>query len=461
MCGIAGVLRTDGATPKIKAAARAMGDTLAHRGPDDHGVWSDADAGIALAHRRLAILDLSPTGHQPMLSADGRLVVTFNGENFNFQELRAELAARGVTFRGTSDTEVMLEAFALFGIAPTVKRLIGMFTIGIWDRRERTLTLVRDRLGIKPLYWAKFGALFLFGSEPRALRAFPGWQARIDRAALAGFMRHNYVPASRSIYEGVRRLEPGTILTLPWGGEPTIERFWDARAVAQAGLADPLRADDHELTDRLEELLRDAVKDAAAVARHLGTAHTEMMVTAKDALDVIPRLPDIYDEPFADPSQIPTYLVSALTRQHVTVALSGDGGDELFAGYNRYRLATRLWRSLRLLPQPLRAALARAITAVPAGRWSELLSVMPERARPRQSGDKLHKLAATLSGDGESALYRRLVTQWEPAEVMPGVEEAKGVLWDASIERDFPNALERMQFLDLATYLPDDILTKV
>ncbi len=511
MCGIAGVLRTDGATREIERGAQAMGDSLAHRGPDDHGVWSDAEAGVALAHRRLAILDLSPTGHQPMLSADGRLVVTFNGEIFNFQELRAELAARGVTFRGTSDTEVMLEAFAVFGIAPTVKRLIGMFTIGVWDRRERTLTLVRDRLGIKPLYWTKFGALFLFGSEPRALRAFPGWQPRIDRAALAGFMRHNYVPASRSIYEGVRRLEPGTILTLPWGGEPTIERFWDARAVAQAGLADPLRADDHELTDRLEELLRDAVKrrmvadvpvgaflsggidsstvaalmsaanagpvrtytmgfdeagydeakDAAAVARHLGTAHTEMTVTAKDALDVIPRLPDIYDEPFADPSQIPTYLVSALTRQHVTVALSGDGGDELFAGYNRYRLATRLWRSLRLLPQPLRAALARIITAVPAGRWSQLLSVMPERARPRQAGDKLHKLAATLSGDGESALYRRLVTQWEPAEVMPGVEEAKGVLWDASIERDFPNALERMQFLDLATYLPDDILTKV
>ena len=511
MCGIAGVLQTGGSAGEIERAAIAMADSLAHRGPDDNGVWSDAEAGIALSHRRLSIIDLSPTGHQPMASADGRFVLTYNGEIYNYQDLRPELEARGIKFRGTSDTEAMAEAFAAFGIAATVKRLIGMFTIGVWDRRERTLTLVRDRLGIKPLYWAKFGGLFLFGSEMRAMRACPGWSPRVDRSALAAYMRHNYVPAPFSIYEGVHRLEPGTILTLPWGGEPRIERFWDARAVAKAGLADPLRADDRELTDRLEELLGDAVKrrmvadvpvgaflsggidsstvaalmkaanagpvrtytmgfeqagyneatDAAAVARHLGTEHTGMTVTAKDALDVIPRLPDIYDEPFADPSQIPTYLVSKLTRQHVTVALSGDGGDELFAGSNRYRLTTKLWRSLHLLPRPMRAALAHTITAVPAERWSRLLSFIPERVRPRQVGDKLHKFAATLACGNESEVYRRLVTHWEPAQIVPGADEAKGVLWDARIEQEFPAALERMQLLDLVTYLPDDILTKV
>ncbi|MGB8042696.1 MAG: asparagine synthase (glutamine-hydrolyzing), partial [Pseudolabrys sp.] len=383
MCGIAGVIASASSRDQLERNAIAMADSLAYRGPDDQGIWSDADAGLALTHRRLSIVDLSPAGHQPMVSGDGRFVITYNGEIYNFQDLRPELEARGIKFRGHSDTEVMLEAFAAFGVNATVKRLIGMFTIGVWDRRERTLILVRDRLGIKPLYWAKFSGLFLFGSELKALRAYPGWTPRIDRSAVAAFMRHNYIPAPHTIYEGVRKLEPGTILTLPWNGEPKIERFWDARAVARAGLADPLQADDGELTDRLEALLRDAVSrrmvadvpvgaflsggidsstvaalmkaanagpvrtytigfelpgfdeatQSAAVARHLGTEHTELTVTAKEALDVIPQLPDMYDEPFADSSQIPTYLVSAMTRRHVTVALSGDGGDELFAGY--------------------------------------------------------------------------------------------------------------------------------
>ena len=260
MCGIAGVL-TPAATSReqLERNAIAMADSIAYRGPDDHGLWSDADAGVALTHRRLSIVDLSATGHQPMISADGQLIITYNGEIYNFQELRRELEARGVRFRGHSDTEVMLEAFATYGIDATVKRLIGMFTIGVWDRRNRTLTLVRDRLGIKPLYWAKFGELFLFGSELKALRAYPGWTPRIDRPAVAAFMRHNYIPAPHTIYEGVHKLKPGTILTLPWNGEPKIERFWNAQAIAQAGLANPLQADDGELTDQLEALLLDAV----------------------------------------------------------------------------------------------------------------------------------------------------------------------------------------------------------
>jgi asparagine synthase (glutamine-hydrolysing) len=511
MCGIAGVLISSTAARSTRERdALAMADTLAHRGPDDQGIWTDLEAGVALTHRRLSIVDLSPAGHQPMTSADGRFVITYNGEIYNFQEIRPELEARGIRFRGHSDTEVMLEAFAAYGIAPTVKRLIGMFTIAVWDRRERTLTLIRDRLGIKPLYWAKAGGLFLFGSELKSLRAYPGFDPGIDRAALAAYMRHNYIPAPHSIYQGVQKLAQGAILTLPFGGEPRIERFWDARQVALAGQSNLLVGSDAEMTDRLEELLRDAVKrrmvadvpvgaflsggidsstvvalmkatnagpvrtytigfensgydeaaHAAAVAKHLGTDHTEMIVNPQDALDVIPRLPEYYDEPFADSSQIPTYLVSAMTRQHVTVALSGDGGDELFGGYTRYQFTSQL-RALRLLPQPLRAAMAHMITAVPADRWSQLLSFIPEGIRPGQLGDKLHKFAAVMPCNGDTDLYRRLVTHWEPDQVVLQAHEPKGVLWDPKIDTDFPDLLPRMQFLDLVSYLPDDILTKV
>jgi asparagine synthase (glutamine-hydrolysing) len=511
MCGISGVLTSSAvARTTLDRDALAMADCLAHRGPDNHGIWTDLDAGIALTHRRLSIVDLSPAGHQPMISADGRFVITFNGEIYNFQELRPELEARGIKFRGHSDTEVMLEAFAAYGIAPTVKRLIGMFAIAVWDRRNRTLSLIRDRIGIKPLYWAKDGNLFLFGSELKSLRAYPRFAPGIDRAALAAYMRHNYIPAPHSIYEGIKKLEQGAILTLPFGGEPSIERFWDARQVALAGKSDLLVGSDADMTDRLEDLLRDAVKrrmvadvpvgaflsggidsstvvalmkaanagpvrtytigfesagydeaaHAAAVAKHLGTDHTEMILSSQDALDVIPRLPEYYDEPFADSSQIPTYLVSAMTRQHVTVALSGDGGDELFGGYTRYQFTSQL-RALRLLPQPLRLAMARMITAVPADRWSQLLSIIPKGMRPRQVGDKLHKFATVLPCNSDTELYRRLVTHWEPDQVVLQAHEPKGVLWDPEIDTDFPNLLERMQFLDLVTYLPDDILTKV
>ena len=511
MCGIAGVISSARSREQLERNAIAMADSIAYRGPDDHGLWSDADAGIALTHRRLSIVDLSPNGHQPMISADGRFIITYNGEIYNFRDLRPELEARGVKLRGHSDTEVMLEAFALYGVEATVKRLIGMFTIGVWDRRDRTLMLVRDRLGIKPLYWAKFGDLFLFGSELKALRACPGWTPRIDRPAVAAFMRHNYIPAPHTIYEGVHKLEPGTILTLPWKGEPKSTHFWDARSVARAGLADPINAGDGELTERLETLLLDAVrrrlvadvpvgaflsggidsstvaalmkaansgpvrtytigfelagfdeaKHSAAVARHLGTDHTELTVTANEALGVIPKLPDMYDEPFADSSQIPTHLVSVMTRRHVKVALSGDGGDELFAGYNRYQLTTRLWRSFSLLPGPIRHALAHVLTSISADRWSQILSIVPASVRPGQAGDKLHKFAAVLCAKGDTDLYRRLVSHWDPSLVVPGAVEPRGMLWDSQIERDFPGLLERMQFLDLVTYLPDDILTKV
>ncbi|HUC48656.1 MAG TPA: asparagine synthase (glutamine-hydrolyzing) [Xanthobacteraceae bacterium] len=517
MCGIAGFI---GAAAGIAGGdpgtiAETMAARIAYRGPDDQGIWIDAETETALVHRRLSIIDLSAAGHQPMLSANERYVICYNGEVYSFQPIAAELAARGHNFRGHSDTEVILESFAVNGIEATLKRMIGMFAIALWDRRDRTLTLMRDRLGIKPLYWAKFGDTFMFGSELKALRAHPGWTPRIDQSAVAAFMRHNYIPAPRTIYEGVHKLEPGTILTLPWRGEPKISRFWDARSVARNGSHHLAEGSDAELTEQLESLLKDAVSrrmiadvplgaflsggvdsstvvalmqaansgavksfsigfdiegydeapHAAAVARHLGTDHTELIVTAKDALDVIPRLPDFYDEPFADSSQIPTYLVSAMTRKYVTVALSGDGGDELFAGYNRYQLTQRFWRSLALMPGVLRKGAAAALTAVRPDRWTQLLSALPQRLRPPQAGDKMHKAAAVLRLDSADAVYRRLVSHWEPSEIMPQIgtqiAEPRGVLDDTTVARDFPELLARMQFLDLVTYLPDDILTKV
>ena len=512
MCGIAGLLSASArGSNSLDRLAHAMGDAVAHRGPDDVGIWSDADAGVAMTQRRLSIVDLSPAGHQPMISADGRYVIVYNGEIYNFLDLRPELEARGVVFRGHSDTEVMLEAFAAYGIAATVKRLIGMFAIAVWDKRERTLTLIRDRLGIKPMYWGKFDGLFIYGSELKALRACPGWEPRIDRRAVASYLRHDYVPAPHTIYQGVHHLPPGSILTLPWNGEPAIERYWNARDVARNGIRSPIAGSDAELTDRLETLLTDAVKrrmiadvplgaflsggvdsstvvalmqkantspvktfsigfdiddyneapHAAAVARHLKTDHTELTVTSQQALDVIPKLADMFDEPFADSSQIPTYLVSALTRQHVTVALSGDGGDELFAGYTRYQLAERMWRGLSMLPLPARHAVAASIRAVAPDRWTQMLSVLPARMRPGAIGDRLHKFADVLDQRDSQAVYRRLVTHWEPGSVMPGADEYGTVLSDPRVPAEFPDFLDRMQFLDLTMYLPDDILTKV
>lgn len=512
MCGITGFWQMAGGAPEEMGPRVArMADSLRHRGPDDHGIWIDAEAGIALGHRRLSIIDLSPAGHQPMVSADGRFVIIYNGEVYSHEELRPELAARGVRFRGHSDTEVMLESFAAFGAERTLPRLIGMFAIALWDRRERTLTLIRDRLGIKPLYWAQRDGLFLFGSELKALCAYPGFAPQIDRTAVAAFLRHNYVPGPRTIYQDVHKLEPGCMLTLPTGGTPKITRFWDARQIALGGLARPHSGSDEDFTDRLETLLQDAVgrrmiadvplgaflsggvdsstvvalmqrantgavktftigfdiagfdeaPHARAIAQHLGTEHTEMTVTAREALDTIPKLADWYDEPFADSSQIPTFLVSMMTRRHVTVALSGDGGDELFAGYNRYMWGQKIWRAVSLLPRPMRRAAAAALTAVTPERWTQWGTALPKTLQPPQFGDKLHKIAALLDVDDADGLYRQLITHWDPATIMPGIPDARGVLWDATVRKDFPDLLERMQFLDLVTYLPDDILTKV
>ncbi|WP_035680668.1 asparagine synthase (glutamine-hydrolyzing), partial [Azospirillum brasilense] len=394
MCGICGFLASPGPESGLEATARRMAGTIAHRGPDGDGVWADGEAGIAFGHRRLAIVELSPLGRQPMESADGRWVIAYNGEIYNFQDLRAELEAAGHQFRGHSDTEVLLEGCAAWGVERTVRRLVGIFAFALWDRRERTLFLVRDHLGVKPLYWARMGGALLFGSQPKALRAHPAFAAEIDRDALSAYLRFSYVPAPHSIYQGVHKLEPGSILTVRPGRDPERIVYWDAGDAARAGIADRLALSDAAATDALESLLKDAVGrqmmadvplgaflsggidsstvvalmqaqsarpvrtftigfgedgydeavHARAVAAHLGTEHTELRVEASHALEVIPKLADWYDEPFADSSQIPTLLVSEMTRRSVTVALSGDGGDELFAGYNRYITAPALWR---------------------------------------------------------------------------------------------------------------------
>jgi len=494
----------------MEAAVRRMNDTIVHRGPDGDGVWVDEEAGIALAHRRLAIVDLSPLGRQPMESADGRWVIAFNGEIYNFQDLRAELEAQGSAFRGHSDTEVLVEAVAAWGVEATARRLIGIFALALWDRRERALHLVRDQVGVKPLYWARFGGTVLFGSQPKTLRAHPAFRAEVDRDALTAYFRFAYVPAPHSIYKGVHKLEPGCILTFRGAAEPVRTVYWSLEGAVRAGLSDRLDLSDEEAADQLETLLSDAVgrqmvadvplgaflsggvdsstvvalmqaqsdrpvrtftigfkeagydesADARAVAGHLGTDHTELTVEPGHALEVIPRLAEWYDEPFADASQIPTFLVSEMTRRSVTVALSGDGGDELFAGYTRYFLGSRLWRMMGPVPAGLRGAAAGLIRAVPPGRWDALLGRLP--GIPRLAGDKLHKLAGILAASGPDALYRGLVSQWhDPEALVLGGREPHGLLWDDRLPGAVPDFVERMQRLDAGTYLPDDILAKV
>jgi len=516
MCGLAGFLdaRAQQSESELKAIAQRMGNTLYHRGPDDSGEWAEAESGLALAHRRLSIVDLSPLGHQPMVSDCGRFIIAYNGEVYNFAEMREELIALGRSFRSHSDTEVILEGAAVWGLEATLSRLIGMFAIALWDRRDKVLQLARDRLGIKPLYWGRFGSLTIFGSELKALIAQGGWTPEIERTAIPAYLRHGYIPAPYSIYRGVRKLAPGTILTFRPGSEPVESRIWSAEQVVSDGIAarDSFALSDEAATDQLEALLKDAIgrrmvadvplgaflsggidssvvvalmqaqserpvktfsigfhvdgyneaEHAKAVAAHLGTEHTELYVDPSHALEIVPKLPEWYDEPFADSSQIPTFLVSEMTRKHVTVSLSGDGGDELFAGYNRYTLGRQYDRYIGGIPLPLRRLGSSAVKAIPPGWLDKLALALPAGRRPRQLGDKLHKLAKVITSDSDG-FYRSIISQWQdPEDLMAdGVAEPKGILWDKGLPSRMPNFLDRMQYLDLLTYLPDDILTKV
>jgi asparagine synthase (glutamine-hydrolysing) len=515
MCGIAGLLDRRGrlGPDTLARTVRKMTDAIAHRGPDGDGIWTDAGAGIGFGHRRLAIIDVSPLGAQPMESADGRYVITYNGEIYNFAEMRAELAAAGARFRGGSDTEVILEGFVRWGVEATLARCIGMFAFALWDRRTRTLRLVRDRLGVKPLYYAHYDSRLLFGSELKALRAVEDWQPTLDLDALAGYARHGYVGAPTTIYAEARKLPQGQILEWTDGSEPRLVSYWDARVAAMHGRTrwnGP--HDDAATVDQLETLLKDAVAKrmvsdvplgaflsggidsslvvalmqaqstrpvrtftigfgesgydeavhAKAIAAHLGTEHTELYVEPRHALEIVPRLADIYDEPFADSSQIPTFLVSEMTRRHVTVALSGDGGDELFAGYNRYVWAEKLWSWMARIPTPLRHATAFGAERLPGKLADGLARLLPAGIRPARPREKLAKMAEILKLDGIDPIYRRLVSQWaDPAALMKGGREPHGPLFDSTFVRDMPEPIARMQLIDTLTYLPDDILAKV
>lgn len=522
MCGIAGFLewRRDRPAAELQCTATAMAVTMRHRGPDDAGAWADARFGIAIGHRRLSVLDLSPHGHQPMTSAGLRYVLTYNGEIYNFSELRHRLSSEGHRFVGRSDTEVVLAAVESWGLDRALRSMNGMFAFALWDRELRELHLARDRLGEKPLYYGWAGDTFLFGSELKALRAHPDFRPTIDRGALALYLRHNCVPAPHSVYAGVSKLLPGTTVVVGAdagpANTPRPRPYWSALEVAEAGVDSPLASPAEELTDELEHLLMSAVGmrmqadvplgaflsggidssvvvalmqaqstrrvktftigfdntsyneagDAAGVARHLGTDHVELKVSPRDAMAVIPRLPTLYDEPFGDSSQIPTLIVSELARRDVTVALSGDGGDELFAGYNRYSWAERIWNRIRYLPRPLRRAGAAALGRPSPQTWDSIFrrsaAVLPSRLDVRTPGVKIQKLASAVRARNIDDLYLDLVSHWkDPAVPLPGAVESPSRLGDPAHRLGLTHPVERMMYLDLVTYLPDDILTKV
>ena len=515
MCGLTGFWSTD--FDRLPARLiDEMTDTLEHRGPDGRGVWTDDDAGIALGHRRLAIIDLSKEGAQPMESASGRYVIIYNGEIYNFARIRRDVRARRpeYRFRGDSDTEVLLAAIEVFGLDEALERANGMFAFALWDRQQRNLSLVRDRLGIKPMYVGRVGSSLVFGSELKPFVEMPGFDGRIDRQALADLLRLNSIPAPRSIYDGIKKLEPGAIETYDApDASARFRRYWTAGAVATGGLQSPFEGSPEAAVDELEHRLLQAVDDrmiadvplgaflsggidsstvvalmqsisnrpvktfsigfheeeyneatdAADVADHLGTDHTEQYVTADEARDVIPRLPTLYDEPFADSSQIPTFLVSQIARRDVTVALSGDGGDELFGGYNRHLWAPRLWQLVGPIPQPIRRAVSKAMLLPdPAGVdaiYNRLESLIPKPLRIRLPAEKLQKLARMIAVSSIDEVYARLRADWpDPASVVVGLDA------DRPLRRHPPQQAgfaERMMYLDLVSYLPDDILTKV
>lgn len=519
MCGLAGFL-SEKQLESADSLLRGMAGPIRHRGPDASGYWHDDVAGIGLAHRRLSILDLSEAGSQPMLSPSGRFVIVFNGEIYNHNDIRQRLETSSCAphaWRGHSDTETLLAGFDCFGVEATIKMAVGMFAFALWDRQTDTLILGRDRLGEKPLYYGWQGDIFLFGSELKAMQAHPAFGAVINRGALSLFMRHAYIPAPYSIYEGIAKLPPGCLLTVSRQQRaPLLSQYWSGTAVAEDGIANPYVQPDGQAVDELETLLKDAIgrqmvadvplgaflsggidsstvvalmqaqsarpvktftigfheqgyneaEHAMAVANHLGTEHTELYVTAAQAMDVIARLPTLYDEPFADSSQIPTFLVSQLARQHVTVSLSGDAGDELFCGYNRYQITRKLWRKLSRIPLPARKLLAKTLTSVSPDGWNRIAAVagpvLPRVARVAQPGDKLHKGAGVLASGSVDDLYLGLVSQWQdPASVViDGPEPATLLSGNAPALKGLDD-VERMMALDLLTYLPDDILTKV
>ena len=526
MCGIVGFLTLPGsASTNGETTLVTMAKAIEARGPDDHGAWCDGERGIGLGHRRLAIVDLSPAGHQPMTSVSGRYVLVFNGEIYNHGQIRRDIEAEGhhVNWRGHSDTETMLAGFDIWGITATLEKCQGMFAFGLWDRQTASLTLARDRAGEKPVYYGFLGAgqerTLVFASELKALRAHPQFKAAINRDAITLLLRHNYIPAPYSIYQDIYKLPPATLVSLSLADiassqAPQPSEYWSITRVVEDGQTDPYKGTPEQAIDDLDKLLQSVVSQqmmadvplgaflsggvdsstvvalmqsqsarpiktftigfeesrfneavfAKSVAQHLNTDHTELYVSAAQAMAVIPKLPHIYDEPFSDSSQIPTYLVSALARQHVTVSLSGDAGDELFAGYTRYQATSNVWQKLSRMPKSVRTLAAGAMTGISPGAWNSITDIVPP-LRQRfggNLGDKIHKAAGVLGSTGVDQLYRGLVSHWShPERVVLGSTEPPTKLTQDWSTLGNLSSVEKMMLLDFMTYLPDDILTKV
>ena len=523
MCGIAGSLEPKaGRTAEVlDRIARSMAATLTHRGPDSDGSWTDATAGIALGFRRLAIVDLSPAGDQPMTSQDGRYVLVYNGEIYNHRDLRSELERNGVgDWRGHSDTEVMLAGFSHWGIEPTLDRLNGMFALALWDRKTRTLTLARDRMGEKPLYFGWCGGTFLFGSELKALAAHPDWRDVIDRRALSELLTYDYIPAPRSIFEGIRKLRPGCFVSVPSdpqtaGSRISERRYWSAADVFGEAQRQSFVGSAEDAVHRLDGLLRDSVSmrleadvpvgvflsggidssliasvarqvaaqpvrtftigfddpafdeapHAAAIAKRLGTEHTELYATEADALATVRELPYFFDEPFGDISQIPTALLARLTRAHVTVGLSGDGGDELFCGYPRYRRLSRDWARISRTPAAWRQRRRRIAERLPSDAIDRAFgwptALVGARRRYGTPGRKLRDALLVRGAKDAASLYMHRLKRWRGETALV---DDDGAL-DGSVELDtLPNAqtaADLAMYIDARRYLPDDILVKV
>lgn len=490
-----------------------MGKTLLMRGPDEEGIWLSEDGSVGLVHRRLAVIELGPGGRQPMMSPSGRHVLIFNGEIYNHDEMRLELADAGVAFRSHSDTEVLLAALEHWGAERTLQRCVGMFAFALWDREQRKLLLARDRFGEKPLYYGWQGGSFLFGSTVQALRQHPDWQGTLNKDALSLLIRYDYIAAPLSIYEGVSKLLPGTWLELAWRDgrwRDNTYTYWSALATATLASHAPYTGSFEDAADKLEDLIRQVLKGqmladvplgaflsggidsstvvalmqlessqpvrtftigfdnpdydespaAEAVARHLGTAHTTCALSESDVLDLIPRMSSIYDEPFADASQLPTALVSQVARRDVTVALSGDGGDEIFGGYNRYVLGERLRHQRERIPLIARQIAAKGLRTVSPPTWDRLLNLLPTLEHARHGGEKLHKLAAVMSAGGDREMYDRMTTFWQDGLPVPETR-SRGSGLEEMVWRSTHSFQEKMMLADTLSYLPDDILVKV
>lgn len=514
MCGIAGIFVRSEAAFRPGEVAAGMAARLVHRGPDDAGLWIDETAGVALAHRRLSIIDTSSGGHQPMASPSGRYTIAYNGEIYNFYEIRQDLIGAGATFRTQSDTEVLLAAIETWGLTAALARVVGMYAFALWDARARQLSLVRDRAGEKPLYWGLIGGNLAFASELKAFRAVPGFDGNVDRAALSLYARFAYVPAPYSIYSSIRKLPPGHIACI--GSDLTgrlvveTQAYWrasdaiveqhigydEARRKAEALLSQAVRGqmisdvplgaflsggiDSTAIVALMQEASSRPVRTfsigstesaydeapfAAAVARHLGTDHTELRVSPAEALAIVPELPAIYDEPFADSSQIPTVLVARMARRHVTVALSGDAGDEVFGGYNRYIFAPKVWAKAGRWPHFARAAAAAAIVAVPPSGWDRIAGLVTRsmgQGSVRLLGEKLHKLARALPAANRRELYERLASCWIESPLLDGPQESQQQWYSVPEQVEASDRfVDLMMYLDFVTYLPDDILVKV